>query len=141
MAARRGLLIDWGGVLTSNVFESFAAFCTAEGLRADAVKAAFAGDPAAGRLLADFESGRLGDADFERRFGALLEVREHEGLIPRLFGGMRPDQAMQDAVAAFRAAGIRTGLLSNSWGSRTYDRARFDALFDVLVISGDLGVR
>jgi putative hydrolase of the HAD superfamily len=54
---------------------------------------------------------------------------------------MRPDQAMQDAVAAFRAAGVRTGLLSNSWGSRTYDRARFDALFDVLVISGELGVR
>jgi epoxide hydrolase-like predicted phosphatase len=141
VAARRGLLIDWGGVLTSNVFESFAAFCAAEGLREDAVKDAFAGDPAARRLLVDFESGRLGDADFERRFGALLELREHEGLIGRLFGGMRPDQAMQDAVAAFRAAGIRTGLLSNSWGSRTYDRARLEALFDVLVISGELGVR
>jgi hypothetical protein len=69
VAARRGLLIDWGGVLTSNVFESFAAFCTAEGLQEDAVKDAFSGDPAARTLLADFESGRVGDADFERRFG------------------------------------------------------------------------
>ena len=141
MAACRGLLVDWGGVLTSSVFESFAAFCTAEGLHEDAVKDAFFGDPEARALLADFESGRMEDAEFERRFGALLEIREPEGLIPRLFGGMRPDRAMQEAVAAFRAAGIRTGLLSNSWGSRTYDRARFDALFDVLVISGELGVR
>lgn len=139
--ARRGLLVDWGGVLTSNVFDSFAAFCAAEGLRADAVKDAFAGDPAARALLADLESGRLEDARFERRFGALLEVRESNGLIGRLFGGLRPDPAMQDAVAAFRAAGIRTGLLSNSWGTRLYDRARLERLFDVVLVSGELGVR
>jgi len=139
--ARRGLLIDWGGVLTSSVFESFAAFCAAEGLAADTVRELFARDPAARGLLADFESGRLEDADFERRFGTLLGVREPDGLIARLFGGMRADRPMQDAVAAFRAAGIRTGLLSNSWGRDTYDRARLSELFDVLVISGELGVR
>lgn len=49
--------------------------------------------------------------------------------------------AMQDAVAAFRRAGIRTGMLSNSWGAATYDRARFEELFDVVVISGELGIR
>ena len=47
MAARRGLLVDWGGVLTSNVFTSFAAFCTAEGLPEEAVKELFLGDPLA----------------------------------------------------------------------------------------------
>jgi len=139
--ARSGLLVDWGGVLTSNVFESFSAFCAAEDLNPDAVKDLLLADPAARGLLADFECGRLADAEFERGFAALLGVGEAGGLIARLFGGMRADGAMQDAVAAFRAAGIRTGLLSNSWGGAGYDRARFDALFDVLVISGELGIR
>ena len=71
----------------------------------------------------------------------MLGVADHEGLIARLFGGMQQDEAMFDAVAAARRAGIRTGLVSNSWGEEGYDRARFDELFDVLVISGELGIR
>ena len=71
----------------------------------------------------------------------MLGVADHEGLIARLFGGMRPDEAMFDAVAAARRAGVRTGLVSNSWGEEGYDRARFAELFDVLVISGELGIR
>jgi putative hydrolase of the HAD superfamily len=133
---RQGLLVDWGGVLTTNVFESFEAFCVDEGLRPESVRDAFMRDPMARELLADFECGRLDNADFERRFGAVLELEHSEGLIERLFGRMRPDLVMQDAVIAFKAAGVRTGLLSNSWGADTYDRRRFDALFDVLVISG-----
>lgn len=137
----RGLLVDWGGVLTTNVFESFQAFCLDEGLRPETVRDAFMKDPLARELLADFESGRLGNADFERRFGAVLEVKEPVGLIERLFGRMKGDHVMQDAVVAFRAAGVRTGLLSNSWGADTYDRRRFGELFDVLVVSGEEGVR
>ena len=137
----RGLLIDWGGVLTTNVFESFQAFCVDEGLRPESVRDAFMKDPLARELLADFECGRLENADFERRFGAVLEVEQPEGLIERLFGRMRADHEMQDAVIAFKAAGVRTGLLSNSWGADTYDRRRFEQLFDVLVISGEEGFR
>jgi imidazolonepropionase-like amidohydrolase len=33
--------MDWGGVLTTNVFDSFAAFCEAEGLGIDSVRDAF----------------------------------------------------------------------------------------------------
>lgn len=138
---RTGLLVDWGGVLTTNVFESFAAFCADEGLPPDAVRDAFRGDPGARELLAEFECGRVGDAEFEQRFGALLGIGEPPGLIGRLFGRMGTDGVMQDAVAAFRAQGVRTGLLSNSWGAETYDRRRFAELFDVLVISGEEGMR
>lgn len=139
--ARRGLLVDWGGVLTTNVFESFEAFCVDEGLRPQTVRDAFMKDPAARGLLAEFECGRLENADFERQFGAVLGVGRPEGLIERLFGRMRADDLMQDAVVAFQAAGVRTGLLSNSWGAGTYDRRRFAELFDVLVISGEEGIR
>ena len=136
-----GLLIDFGGVMTTNVFESFAAFCRAEGLDPDTVKDRFRNDQAARDLLGALEEGKLSNADFEAQFAEMLGVADHEGLIARLFGGMRQDEAMFDAVAAARRAGIRTGLVSNSWGEEGYDRARFDELFDVLVISGELGIR
>jgi putative hydrolase of the HAD superfamily len=71
----------------------------------------------------------------------MLGVTDHEGLIARLFAGMQPDEAMFDAVAAARSAGVRTGLVSNSWGEEGYDRTRFGELFDVLVISGEIGIR
>ena len=136
-----GLLIDFGGVLTTNVFESFAAFCRAEGLDPDTVRDRFRHDPSARALLGELEEGRIGNAEFEARFAPMLGVERHEGLIERLFGGMEPDEAMLDAVAVARRAGVRTGLVSNSWGEEGYDRARFDELFDVLVISGELGIR
>ena len=37
----RGLLVDWGGVLTTNLFASFRAFCEREGLAPDAVARRF----------------------------------------------------------------------------------------------------
>ena len=138
---REGLLIDFGGVLTSNVFESFAAFCRAEGLDPDTVRDRFMEDRAARDLLGELEEGRIANADFEARFAPMLGVADHEGLIARLFARMQPDEAMFDAVAAARRAGVRTGLVSNSWGDEAYDRSRFDELFDALVISGEIGIR
>jgi putative hydrolase of the HAD superfamily len=137
-----GLLIDFGGVMTTNVFESFAAFCRTEGLDPDTVKDRFRNDQAARDLLGALEEGRLSNADFEARFAEMLGVAGHEGLIARLFGGMQQDAAMFDAVAAARRAGIRTGLVSNSWGDQTaYDRDLLAELFDGVVISSEEGLR
>ena len=119
----RGLLVDFGGVLTTDVFTSFRAFCVAEGLAPDTVRDRFMADPRARELL------------------AVLGVEESDGLIDRLFAGMRPDDAMVDAVRAARDAGVRTGLISNSWGENGYDRSQFPALFDGVVISGEVGIR
>ena len=139
--SRDGLLIDFGGVMTSNVFESFAAFCRDEGLDADTVRDRFMQDAAARDLLGELEEGRIGSGEFESRFAPMIGVADPDGLIARLFADMRPDEAMFDAVAAARRAGVRTGLVSNSWGEQGYDRTRFDELFDVLVISGEIGIR
>jgi len=138
---RDGLLVDFGGVLTTNVFESFAEFCREEGLEADTVRDRFMEDPAAREALADLETARSSEAEFEARFASLLGLATADGLIARMFAGMRPDERMFDAVAAAKRAGIRTGLVSNSWGEEGYDRSRFGELFDVLVISGELGIR
>jgi epoxide hydrolase-like predicted phosphatase len=138
---RRGLLVDFGGVLTTDVFSSFQAFCEAEGLEPGAVRDRFRGDPEAQQLLFDLEEGRLTEEEFEPRFAALLEVADPVALIDRLFAGMRPDEDMLDAVAAAKLAGVRTGLISNSWGKGRYDRSRFPDLFHGTVISGEVGVR
>jgi putative hydrolase of the HAD superfamily len=137
----RGLLVDFGGVLTTNVFDSFRDFCVAEGLEPNAVKEAFRSDPEALALLRGLETGELSDDDFAPRFAAVIGVEDHERLVERLFAGMRLDDAMLEAVRAARAAGVRTGLISNSWGQGLpYDPSLLDELFDAVVISGEVGL-
>jgi putative hydrolase of the HAD superfamily len=141
MADRRGLIVDYGGVLTTDVFASFRAFCEAERLEPDAVRERFRSDPEARSLLAQIETGALAVAEFEPRLAVLLEV-ESERLIGRLFGAMEPEEAMLDGVRAVRRTGVRTGLLSNSWGDAlAYDDALLDELFDAWVISSQVGLR
>jgi putative hydrolase of the HAD superfamily len=141
MADRHGLIVDYGGVLTTDVFASFRAFCEAEGLPPETVRDRFRSDPEARELLAALETGALATPEFEPRFAALLEV-ESERLVDRLFGGMEPDEAMIDGVRAARGAGVRTAMLSNSWGDAThYDRPLLEELFDGWVISSEVGLR
>jgi putative hydrolase of the HAD superfamily len=136
----RGLLVDFGGVLTTNVFDSFRDFARSEGLDPDAVKRLFREDPRALEELRRLERGEQDEDEFAERFGPLLGVEDTEGLVDRLFAGMRPDSAMVGAVAAAREAGIRTGLISNSWGRGRYDRDLFPRLFHGVVISGEVGL-
>lgn len=142
MSGSRGhsaLIVDFGGVLTTSIWEAFRAFCEAAGLEPEAVRELFRNDPEAMRLLRGLETGELDEKEFEPRFGALLGIEDAEALIPRLFAGLRPDEAMIGAVRAARAAGLRTGLITNSWGMGIYDRAPAD-LFDATVISGEVGL-
>jgi putative hydrolase of the HAD superfamily len=133
-----GLLVDFGGVLTTDIWRSFDLFCTSEGLEAGRVKEMFRSDGEALALLRRLERGDVTDADFERDFGAMLSV-EPEGLIGRLFAGLGPDERMIAAVEAVRRAGIPTGLISNSWGTGIYERAPME-IFDATVISGEVGL-
>jgi epoxide hydrolase-like predicted phosphatase len=141
--ARKGLLVDFGGVLTTNIFESFQAFCEAESLAPDRVRTTFRSDDEGRRLLFDLELGKLGEPEFEQRFAEHLGLAPEraDGLIDRLFGGMRPDRDMEMAVVMAKRQGIRTGLVSNSWGSGRYELDRFPELFDGWVISGEEGIR
>jgi putative hydrolase of the HAD superfamily len=138
--ARKGLLVDWGGVLTTDLFASFASFCEAEGLEAAKVRDLFRHDQDARALLVELECGRVEEPEFERRFAPMLGV-VHEGLVERMFAGTAPDARMLGAVKAARDAGIRTGLISNSWGVERYPQDLMDGLFDGVVISGVVGIR
>jgi putative hydrolase of the HAD superfamily len=136
----RGLLIDWGGVLTSSLFDSFRAFCELEGLAPETLAQRFRGDPICRELLIRFETGRITEDEFEPQLAEALGVGA-PGLIDRLFAGSSPDEQMIAAVKAAHDGGIRTGLISNSWGTRRYPRELLTQLFDGIVISGEVGIR
>jgi epoxide hydrolase-like predicted phosphatase len=128
------LLIDWGGVLTTSMLGSFDAFAAREG--AD-VRAAFRDDPAARQALVDLETGAIGLEAFNERLGAILGV-DPDGLADRLTREVRPDAEMLAAVRRFHDSGVATALVSNSWRATDYD---VDDLFDVIVLSGAIGIR
>src|SRR5437660_1348677 len=138
---RRGLLIDWGGVMTTNLLASFEAFCEGEGLDPEALAGAFRGNEQARELLFAFEEGRIAESEFELGLAELLGVSSAEGLIDRLFAGSSAEQDMVSAVRSARGAGVRTGLISNSWGTTRYPEALLEELFDGIVLSGQVGIR
>ncbi|MGH2955522.1 MAG: HAD family hydrolase [Solirubrobacterales bacterium] len=133
-------LFDFGGVLTTPVWDSFSAFCREQGIDPDAVKKLFGEDPEALALLRRLEVGGISEDDFEREFGRRLGLDDHERLIDSMFAGMRPLEPMVAAVRELRAAGLRTGLVSNSWSTAHYDRDLLGELFDEVVISAEVGL-
>ena len=137
---KTALLVDWGGVLTTDLFQSFRAFCADNGIDPEAIGQAFRKDPSAQELLFDLECGRITEAEFEPGFAELIGAPA-EGLIDGLFGRIEPDHVMINAVRSARKAGIPTGLVSNSWGTRRYPQDLLAELFDGIVISGNEGMR
>lgn len=140
--AKRALLVDFGGVLTSDVFEAFAAFCRGAGLEPDAFVRLLRRDRAAADLLVAVEVGWISEAEFERRLAPLLGADvEPEGLIGRLSGTLEPEPEMLAVVERIRAAGHPTVVVSNSFGMAAYDGYELERRVDHVVLSGEVGMR
>jgi HAD superfamily hydrolase (TIGR01509 family) len=91
------------------------------------------------------ERGELTPAEFEQELADHLAERGSpvpaEGLLGRMLGGLASlDAGMLGIVRRAHEAGVRTALLSNSWGDH-YPDELFDGLFDAVVISGRVGMR
>jgi epoxide hydrolase-like predicted phosphatase len=134
------LLVDFGGVLTTSVWDSFAAFCRENGLEEGTVRRLFRENPEAIDNLRGLETGAISESEFEERFGKLLGLDEPTDLIESMFRGMRPCEPMVAAVRGAGARGVKTGLISNSWSTSHYDRDLLDELFDTAVISAEVGL-
>ncbi|MDQ6648564.1 MAG: HAD family phosphatase [Actinomycetota bacterium] len=147
-----GLLVDYGGVLTNSLTDTMSAWCAADGVSYDGflvVMRDLLGDAAyvetATNPVHALERGEIAVPDFERELATRLRRPDGgpvpaEGLLTRMFAGFRQQPVMFDIVRRARRAGIRTGLLSNSWGNE-YPREGFDEVFDIVVISGEVGMR
>ena len=122
------------------MWEGFDEFCRREGIEQGMVRRLFKQEPEALADLRLLETGEIEPAEFERRFGAQVGVAETEGLIERMFAAVGPDEDVIAAVRSARDAGVRTGLISNSWGTSIYDPDVLEGMFDEIVISGDVGL-
>ncbi|NUR84236.1 MAG: HAD family phosphatase [Nonomuraea sp.] len=147
----RGVLIDWGGVLTTGLSESIAHWIRDDriddahyrGVMRELIAQAYGEEQA--NLVHALERGEIDGAAFERDLAARLVTLDGtppvaEGLLARMFAGFEPVPAMYDMLRDVRKNGVKTCLLSNSW-SNTYPRELFDGLFDAVVISAEVGMR
>jgi epoxide hydrolase-like predicted phosphatase len=140
---RRGLILDFGGVVTTDFHGALGGFCVREGLRPDAIARALRDDPLGREVLAKAERGAITQREFSPILAGLLGV-DPEGLFARILADLRPCQKVIDLVADARAAGIATAVLSNSWGPGDVDPYagyELDDRFDVVVISDRVGLR
>ena len=146
------LVVDYGGVLTSPLQDTMRSFCeddeidTATFLRVirEWLGSSF-GDEAAVHPVHALERGEIAIPDFERELARRLTTHdgrpvEPEGLLGRMFAGFSKQQPMFDVVRRAREQGLRTALLSNSWGM-DYPREEWDEIFEAVVISGEVGMR
>ena len=145
----QGLIVDWGGVLTMPIHTAIGRWLTATGIDHDhygaVVRRWVQPLPGESSPVHQLERGELALEDFEHllsaalaREGSLVEAR---GLVGRMFADLAIyEDTMTSLVTRARSAGVRTALLSNSWGNE-YDRSDWQEMFDAVVISGEVGMR
>jgi len=147
-----GLIVDWGGVLTENLKDAVNRWAVADDIDIDAYVAimrSWLGEDGEieARLnpIHALERGEMQVPHFESRLAEELTLRSgrpvvEQGLLARMFSAFEHSHDMNGLVRRARAAGIRTALLSNSWGEH-YPRDLWQDMFDVTVISGEVGMR
>ena len=143
-----GLIVDYGGVLTNSPSELFRAWLRAEGLPTEPFRTLmreWLDDQTPGNPLHDLETGRLPVSEFERVLAERLRGPDGagpvaDGLLARMFAGYARAPRMTRVLVTAKRHGLRTALLSNSWGGY-YDRGDWAGLFDAVVISGEVGLR
>jgi epoxide hydrolase-like predicted phosphatase len=152
VADLKALIFDFGGVLTSPLVNSMNSFVDGDGIDSDSFRDAMRdwlgtsyGTDATESPVHALERGEIDVPDFERELAKRLTTVdgrpiEAEGLLTRMFAGFGTEPQMEQALRHAKAAGLKTALLSNSWGN-TYPREAWGELFDVIVISGEVGMR
>ncbi|MFJ7589530.1 HAD-IA family hydrolase [Streptomyces sp. NPDC097617] len=137
MSNRTGLILDFGGVLTTPLLPVVLAFEQREGLPQGACISALYQDEEGVRVTSDLERGAVSQSEWNEIAGKKLGVSP-DNLMGRIFGGLRPEPLLINAAAAARRAGIKVGILSNSVGLSPwdlYDGYELETLYDAVVIS------
>lgn len=144
----KGLVLDWGGVLTNGIDAAFASWAQRDGVIAEhlglVLREAFSAEGDRPNPVHALERGEIDATEFEHRLATELARQGSpvpaEGLLARMFAGISPSDSMLGLVARVKEAGLRTAVLSNSWGN-DYPMQGWDELFDAVVISGEVGMR
>ncbi|MFE4454761.1 HAD-IA family hydrolase [Streptomyces sp. NPDC056796] len=134
---RKGLVLDFGGVLTTPLLPAALAFEKREGLPEGTLLTGLYLAPEGIRLTERLERGELTQPQWNEAAGRLLGIRP-DNLMGRVFADLRPQTPVIAAAAAARRAGVRVGILSNSVGLGPwdlYDGYGLEELYDAVVLS------
>ncbi|MFC8571785.1 HAD family hydrolase [Streptomyces sp. NPDC057245] len=146
------VVVDYGGVLTNPLVETFAAFADLAGIDAgDLAQAFLAATERHGQSpMAALETGGISEREMVDRI--LAELPEGSGRIlgdgqgfgELWFRGRRPNEPFLAFLRSLRAGGYRLALLTNNvreWEPLWRAQIPADELFDVVVDSHREGVR
>jgi epoxide hydrolase-like predicted phosphatase len=148
----RGVITDWGGVMTNPIAETVNAWLEADRIDRASYVAVMRRWVSQAYNSADgdnpihaLERGESSHTVFEQALASQLLLADggpvtSDGLLARMFAGTQLDEAMLDLFRRLHSDGVPTGLLSNSWGS-DYPRHMFADMFDAVVISAEVGMR
>jgi putative hydrolase of the HAD superfamily len=139
----RGLIVDFGGVVSTSFEGALRAFCVREGLEPNAFEQVFSLDAGAKGMLVDLERGDVGQAEFVAHVASALGVAP-DRLLERMIADLRLEPRIVAKIENLRNRGVKVAVLSNSWGTEPFDPyAPFglDERFDVVVISDHVRLR
>jgi epoxide hydrolase-like predicted phosphatase len=144
----RAVISDFGGVLTSPLFESFAAWQRQSGLSFAQLGQAMADASERSGIhpLYELEKGTITEAEFLRMLEAELEPGTSlSGMRDVYFEHLHPNRAMIDFMRVLRGRGLRMALLTNNvrewepqWRAKLPE---IDEIFEVVVDSAFVGMR
>jgi putative hydrolase of the HAD superfamily len=147
----RAVISDFGGVLTTPLMQSFAAFQDRTGIPAASLGSAMQAiaEREGAHPLFELETGRLSERDFLEQTGAALEpLLGHRPEMHRFkeiyFDALDPNQPMIDLMVAIKSRGYRMALLTNNvreWEPLWRSMLPVDEIFEVVVDSAFVGMR
>jgi putative hydrolase of the HAD superfamily len=151
MSRIEAVVSDFGGVLTSPLLDSFAAFQDSSGVSLEALGRAMAAIAArrGANPLFELETGRMTEADFLRSLGDELTAQlghrvELHGFGERYFEHLHPNEPMIDYMRELHDRGYKLAICTNNvreWERLWRAMLPVDEIFAVVVDSGFVGVR
>jgi putative hydrolase of the HAD superfamily len=113
MTTYAGLILDFGGVVTTDFYGALDAFSERASLAERTFTRTLRENPEGRAALAAVERGQLPQREFERTMGRLLGVGD-TGLLANALADLKPRPQVIDLTQRARAKGVRVAALSNS---------------------------
>ncbi len=151
MSPIQAVISDFGGVLTSPLLDSFAAFQNASGISLEELGAAMAAIAAreGKNPLFELETGRMTEAGFLGSISAELTAQlgrpvELHGFGEQYFEHLHPNERLIEYMRSLRERGYRMAICTNNvreWERMWRAKLPVDEIFEVVVDSGFVGTR
>lgn len=151
MSPIEAIISDFGGVLTSPLLDSFAAFQDSSGISPAALGKAMAAlaERQGGHPLAELETGRMTEQAFLQALAEELSAQldreiELHGFGEQYFEHLHPNDRVIEFMRELRKRGYRMAICTNNvreWEKLWRAKLPVDEIFDVVVDSAFVGTR